>query len=248
MTVRQVMTAVMLGLFLCTIANANVLEVRTADIGQSGGRTGGVADPLEVGDKLGVEVWLKWRPGTNYGGGAPNYSAYGGYWLDGLDLDMTVDGGTLAANSNITGPARHSHIAHYGAYNVSAATQAGSGTSVPVELSDPYGGNNAGAAGGPNDMKYMYGWEFTADGLGGNAGEVTISLQKDGAPTSSGTDHATNRYSDYTVSWFGYNNGSYTDLDQSNMGDASVNVVPEPATIIMMMLAGTALFMRRRKN
>jgi len=247
MTVRQLTTALMLGLFLCTIASANVLQVKTADIGQSGGRTGGVADPLEVGDKLGVEVWLTWQPGTNFGGGPPNYSAYGGYWIDGLDLDMTVDAGSLAANSNITGPGRHSHIAHYGAYNVSAATQAGSGTSVPVELNQAYGGNNAGWD-GPNDSKYIYGWEFTADGPGAGAnGEVTISLQKDGAPSSASTTNATNMYAQSVVSWFGYNNGTTTTLDQSNMGDASVSVVPEPATIIMMLLAGTALFMRRRK-
>ena len=248
MTVRQLTTAVMLGLFLCTIASANVLEVKTADIGQSGGRSGGVADPLEVGDKLGVEIWLTWQPGSNFGGGAPNYSAYGGYWIDGLDLDMTVDGGTLAANGAIGNGATRNHLASYGGYNVSAATQAGSGVSVPVELNQAYGGNSAGANGDPNDTKYLYGWEFTADGLGGNAGEVTISLQKDGAPTAAGTTNATNMYAESVVSWFGYNNGTTTPLDQSNMGDATVSVVPEPATIIMMLLAGTALFMRRRSK
>ena len=244
MTKRHVVTALLLGFFLCTVASANVLQVKTVDIGQSGGRTGALGDELEIGDQLGVEIWLNWRPGTNYGGGAPNYSHYGGYWIDGLDLDMSVSGagsGNLDANSNIAIHARHGALAAYGQWSVDAATQAGSGTSVPVQVGNAYGGfSHAGA----NDIPYATGWSFTAT----DGGETTIGLATDPGTTSSGaTTNAMNKYADYNTSWWGYNNGTLYDLDSSNMGSATVNVVPEPATILMMLIAGLALFMRRRK-
>jgi hypothetical protein len=75
----------MLVLGLASAASAAVIEVVPVDVGQSGGRLGGVDDPLEESDVIGIKIVLNGNP-------YPDYPSYDGYLLSSMDLDLHIVG------------------------------------------------------------------------------------------------------------------------------------------------------------
>jgi hypothetical protein len=74
----------MLVFSLASLGNAALIEVATDGIGDAG-NAGTSADPLEVGEKIFLQIILNHNL-------YPGWSSYDGYVLDAMDLDLHVSG------------------------------------------------------------------------------------------------------------------------------------------------------------
>jgi hypothetical protein len=71
---KDLMTLMVLSLCITVVsaAHATVIDVIPYDIGCSGGRLGGIDDPLQSGDEIGIKLVLNNNP-------YPGYPSYDGY-------------------------------------------------------------------------------------------------------------------------------------------------------------------------
>ena len=223
----------MLVMVMASAASATVIDVVAVDIGQSGGRTGTINDPLEESDTIGLKLVLNTNP---YAG----WASYDGYVLSSMDLSLDVVGaGTLSCPVTTD---KNGNILTYDIGEHADWTFLGDPTisddGIDRLLYASTAGINAGSVEvgsewvpQPQDLI----WDLLLHC--GGAGDVTIDLSA-----------AAGEYSPYTnaagVAPYPDPPG-WLDLDNTKVGDLTIYQVPEPMTMVLLGLGG--LLLRRRR-
>lgn len=208
--------AMLLVLSMASIANATVLDLVAVNIGQSGDRMGGVEDPLEPSDTIGLKVVLNHN---SYGGG---YTSYDGYLLSSIDLDLHVSGpGTFSIPLSTKGAiliGRHLNLDPFEIFDVTAD---GIGEVTAVAPS---------AILGPADI--LWDMFLHCDG----PGDVTIDL----------TLFGLSQYSIFGGAGGPEDATEWIDMTEGDLGDLVIHQIPEPITMALLGVGGLLLRRRRR--
>jgi hypothetical protein len=216
---RGLLTALLLVLAFAVSwpAGATVIDVVVRDIGYSGGRLGVASDPLEVGDRVGIDFVLDHNP-------HPEFPSEDGYLLESMDLDLVV-----------TGPASLHGLMMCKCGYVALTWNGGFDTFHPkgqphagdelnwYELDDnAYEGFTAASLSG------VQGPAILLQGLGVRAdapGMVEVDLSLGGST----------QYSPYG-GWPGAGNPwDWIAATNADLGDLTLHVIPEPGTLLLLV-------------
>ena len=221
----------MLVLGLATAASATVIDVVPVDIGQSGGRTGGVDDPLEESDVIGLKIVLNSNP---YPG--TSYPSYDGYILSSMDLDLHISGpGSLDAGTyGKQGPNWQANpgLSPFGVVDADGDISNGLDQISGVALT-PVGPDLAGAV--PEGVDLMWDLLLHCDGIGDVVIDLTLNGLTEYAVWSNGTGTGPSEIPQSV----------WEAATENDLGDLVIHQIPEPMTVALLGLGG--LFLRRRK-
>ncbi len=209
----------MLVLGLVSVVQATVIDLVKVDIGQSSGRMGNSrADALQASDKIGLKIVVKYSANPD-----PSYSAYNGYLLSMMDLDLHVTGAASLSHTSLTtagvikAASRNANINPW--YN--SAITATNVAHLAGSASNPI----VGAA----DL--VWGFVLHCDGTGDVVVDLTLAV-------AGGTQYANVGGPAPEPVW--------RNAVEADLGDLTIyQVIPEPMTVALLGLGG--LFLRRRK-
>jgi hypothetical protein len=224
--IMKKLLAMFLVLGMASLANAAVLEVVTADIGQSGGRMGsGPDDKLLASDIIGISIVVAHNPYP-----VPAYSpTYDGYMVSSVDIDLhTVGAGSLSYNTTKAG------VPIVGTDLDSLTVDAADGEgNLPrfqgISLAGVNGKDGAVVAG---DLL------FHCEGQGNVLLDLTLFGLSEYAPYQDAAGKAF--YADFDP-----RNGTFTGMTEQDLGDLLIYQVPEPITMTLLGVGG--LLLRRRR-
>jgi hypothetical protein len=216
------LVALLLVLGLASAASATVIDVVPVDVGQSGGRLGGMDDPLEASDVIGLKIVLNHNPYVGY-------PSYDGYILSSMDLDLHIAGPAsldVGTRNKAGDPVWQFDPGLTGVVNDDDGLANGLNQITAVAFT-PVGGTNY----HPDDL--MWDLLLHCDG----PGEVIIDLTLLGLT----------EYADYSdgQGLAPYPAGAWKAAIEEDLGDLVIYQVPEPMTIGLLGLGG--LLLRRRK-
>lgn len=224
--IKSVLVAMVVLLGAVSLVSAGpVISVVATDIGQSAGRLGTTSDPLQVGDKIGLDIVLHHNT-------YPGFPSYDGYLLYGMDLDLAVTGpATLGVNQilnksgqwfsndlvwapcfsvvgmrGVTCPPPYMCVAYYEDLIVNNA------------INSIYGGSLGGCSANGGDLVLLSGLWLEATGNGIATADLSIAGT---------TQYALHQYPDgspYPTGWL--------DANDSDLGDLTIYIgsgsVPPP--------------------
>jgi hypothetical protein len=203
-------------LMISSVADAAVIDAVAYDVGQSGGRLGGAADPLLPNDIIGIKLVLNHNPYP-----VPGFSSYDGYMLSNMNLTMNIAGpGSLDAGTKDQGDPVWQHHPDLLAFivmdsNISDGFDAVAAIALPsIE-----------AAPGGTDLF----WDLLLHCDG--EGDVTIDLALYGLT----------EYSQYKTGIGGGPIPGWSPATENDLGDLVIHQIPEPITITLLSLGGLLL-------
>ncbi|MHC4455717.1 MAG: PEP-CTERM sorting domain-containing protein [Planctomycetota bacterium] len=218
----------MLVFSLASLVNATVIDVSTDGVGDAG-NAGTTTDPLEVGEKIYLQIILNHNA-------YPGWSSYDGYVLDAMDLDLHVSGpADLRVEIGKSGNLLFWYHEDFDVWSQSdpliedngIAQLMGGSLGYILGSAPPYG---TGPASPPT--KLVWGMYIVGEG----PGTVTVDL------TLGGTTHYWN-YSNTTGGPYGPDYNA-TEGDLGNL--VLIVSIPEPATIALLGVGGLFLLRRRK--
>jgi hypothetical protein len=216
--------ALMLVLGMTSVVNAGVIDV-VVDGAGSLGHAGTSTDPLEVGETLGIKIVLRNNP---YYYGTVRYTAYDGYTLSGMDVDLEVSGpASLDVVTTAKGAVNLGKHAQFALFSTPDPLIVGNAIEY-IAAAGPMAGIPA--TGGDVDLIWNLYIVCTGNG------PVVLDLTLHGS-TSYGIDYDPINGGPYTGDW--------VLAVEGDLGDLIIHQVPEPMTIALLGLGG--LFLRRRR-
>lgn len=243
---RKPLLVMALALGIASVAGAQALSLKVADIGWSGGRDGSPGNELLPSDIVGITVVLEYLPFSDN----PQEA---GYWIDGLDISLDVMSGAGSLDIDFAGVQSHPQWGRRGEsandhYNVTAIPE----TPQHVTI-DGYAGFNGWTAYEDlveDDTDFLTGFIFFLDG----PGPVELALNLDGPVVNPNVAYpgtgGVNIIAEHSNRWKypGYLNGPYEwrNLEPGDLGSIVINQIPEPITLGFIGLGGLALMRRHR--
>ena len=237
----KLLLVVVLILGVASVANAEVLYLKVVDIGMSLGHTGEPGNSLYPSDIVGLEVWLS-QTGPA--------SQYGGYWIDGLDIALTVTGpGSVDVGPggiSVNPPSGRL----YGAYAVDAVVE--NPQEIAIDGNASYNGwTPFEDLTGDGDLLLFDNLRFHREGFQA----VTVALELDGPAVPGVWNYAGIGSVNYTSSesnWWKYpgpsrywtSNPNVREMVPADLGSILFHQVPEPVTLAIISLGGLALWRR----
>lgn len=240
----RLLLATVLVLGMAAGSGAQVLSLKTVDVGYSGGRDGTLGNELQPSDVVGITVVLEFvhSPYSN----EPNDH---GHWVDGLDLSLDVMSGPGALDIAFEGVQAHPEPGRRGPGDEYIVT---AGAVAPDKITiDGYAAFNGWATVEDHildDLDFLTGFLFHYEG----PGQVEVALNLDGPvihpsvtyPGTGGVNITESHSNRWKYPGFLYA-PSWRELEPADLGTLVFNQIPEPFTLGLLALGGLALIRRR---
>lgn len=242
---RKLVLAMVLVVCMGSFASGYVLELKTVDLGMSGGRDGTVGNELMPSDIIGISVWLNRSPVI------PSYPFYEGYGIDGLQIAMVASGpGALDVDfaGIVAHPEAHEPrwMSQYQGYYVDSIVIE-TPQRIAIEGHSGFFGWGSYHDLNQGDLEFLTGFIFHCE----DVGPVDVTLELNGPvyiPPSSYPWDGMNIVSDW-MSYWSFPGGNGRDpirgLEPSDFNILTINQIPEPITLGILGLGGLALIRRR---
>jgi len=203
---------------MASLANAGIVNVLTDGVGSSG-HAGTAADKLVAGETIQIKIQLARNP-------YPGYTSYDGYVIDVMEVDLNSAGGTLSVKQKLSGKVYVDDLGENAKWDLKGYTK--SANNLDLKYASLTQVQSAGA---PADLI----WNVIVTVPAAPTGNVTLDLALDGI-VHVGADWWPGQGKP-SAGWFNAAN--------SDLGDLTLYVVPEPMTMVLLGLGG--LLLRRKK-